>query len=130
MSHMATVECMIKDLEALEEAAKNKGGALVKGKTEAKFYGGAREKCSHAITHPNSNYEIGVRRLAQADEAYELRYDGFDGTLNRAFGNNLEGLRNEYLAVVAEQQLERGRYRFSREAVEGEPNTIRLVARR
>lgn len=129
MSHVATVECMIRDLDAMEQAAKNKGGTLKRDQKSHAYYAGAREKCEHAISHPSSSYEIGLRRLAQADEAYELRYDAYDGNLDRAFGARLEGLQNEYLAVVAEKQLEQGRYRYERQAVEGDPQAIRLVAR-
>ena len=130
MSHVVGVSCEVRDLDALEQACANKGATFVRDQKSHAYYGGAREKCDHAIKVPGCTYEIGVRRnRAQADEVYDLRYDNYDRSLDRVFGANLEGLQNEYLAVVAERQLSYGRYRLEREAVEGDPHAIRLVAR-
>lgn len=121
MSHVSVVKCHLRDLDALETAAEKLGGVLHRNQRTFKMYGSRPEPCLHAITlrdEPNA-YEIGLRQTAANDpHTFEFACDFFDGKLSKAFGQNLTGLQNEYLAVVAERQLEQGGYRVVREEAE------------
>lgn len=128
MSHIATVHCQIKDLDALEEAVKKFNATLKRNQTSFKAYAGTNTKCKHAIELDGDRnaYGIGLRQLAQADEEYELACDFYDSKLERAFGTGLVSLKNEYQAVVAETTLARRGYRVRRDVDTREQ--IRLVA--
>lgn len=119
MSHIASVNCQIKDLDALELAAQKFNARLVRGKTSFKaYYGDTNTKCQHVVEMVDNpkGYSIGLRQKAQADEEYELACDFFDGSLAKAFGPELVNLRNEYQVAVVQANLPRG-YRFQREDV-------------
>ena len=123
MSHVATVQCKIADLDAFEEAVKKKGGVLVRGQREFRYYAGAKDRCVHAVhlASDPTGHEVGLR-LAEANtpDVYNLAYDvSYASNVNRAFGPNCEGLQNEYLAIVAESQLQAGGWMVRRE-VEGQ----------
>lgn len=130
MSHVAKVSCAIRDLSALEVALEKLGGELRRGQTSFKMYGSAKQPCVHAIALKGATkdtYEVGLRYKTAGDpETFEMACDFFDGKLSKAFGQNLDGLQNEYLATVAERQLSRRGYRVRR--VESEARQIRLVA--
>lgn len=119
MSHVSVVDCEIRDLTALRAAAETLGAELLYGKRTFNMYG-APQPCVHAIAlkgQPDA-YEIGLRqKVAGDDSVFQFACDFYDGRLRAAFGENLEGLQNEYLAVVAEQELARGGYRVEREVV-------------
>ena len=130
MSHIATVKCEIKSLDALEEAVQKFHATLHRGKTNFKAYAGTNTKCLHTIELDGdaNAYSIGLRQLAQAEEAYELACDWYDGKLERAFGRDFIGLRNEYQAVVAEKALKKQGWRVSRKV--NERQHIHLYAQR
>jgi hypothetical protein len=128
MSHVATVQALVKDLDALETAVEKFGGELRRNQTSFKMWG-TPERCLHAIRLKNNpgGYEIGLRQATPEDkDTFEFACDFFDGSLVRAFGSELKNLRNEYMAVVAERQLQRRGYSVRRE-VQGEQ--IHLYAR-
>ena len=132
MSHVATVQCLIKaaSLDLLNEAAQKFGGELVENQTSFLMWGSRREPCIHAIrlTNQPGAYEIGLRRAEANDPTtFNLAADFYDGRLNKAFGHELVDLRNEYLALVAEQQLRRGGYRVMEREQEGQRLTVRGV---
>lgn len=128
MSHISKVACEIKDLDALRAAAEKFGAELLYGKRTFKMYG-SPAPCIHAIAlKGGSGYEVGLTYKTAGDESsFELACDFYDGNLERAFGPQLTNLRNEYLAVVAEQQLQRRGYRVRRD-LEAPAHQIRLLA--
>lgn len=128
MSHVAKVNCSITDLDALSQAlGKFPGAALVRGKKAFRMYGSESQPCVHAITVPNTKYEIGLRyKSLNPADGFEPACDFYDGSLSRVFGDQLTTLRNEYSAVVAESTLRRRGYRVTRQI--DTPQQIRLVA--
>lgn len=110
MSHVTTGSCVIKDLEALKLAAQELGGAFVAGQHSYKWYGryvgdaplpkgltiDDLGKCTHAITLPKVEYEVGVVR--QSDGSFRLMFDywGPGQGLVKAFGENLGKLQQIY----------------------------------
>lgn len=110
MSHVTTGSCVIKDLEALKLAAQELGGTFVAGKQTYQWYGkyvgdaplpkgvtvDDLGKCTHAITLPKVQYEVGVVR--QPDGSFRLMFDywGPGRGLVKAFGDNLGKLQQIY----------------------------------
>lgn len=128
MSHVATVECRVTDLDALAAALGGKA-ELRRGQASFRSYQSG-QKCAHAIrlTGDAQAYEIGLQRRAEAEESYDLKYDswGPGRALEVAFCPGLVGLRNEYMATVAEWAMQRRGWSVQREQVGQE---IHLYAR-
>ena len=116
MSHSVVVAAKYKSLDALETAVRRCGGELVRNQSQHAFYGG-HEPCLHAIkvagTKTSGGYsgiwEIGViLASAEADAAYQLKYDSFGrpgAALDAVFGHGLSKLAEEYAAEVALREL-------------------------
>lgn len=115
MSHVSTVACEIRDLEALRAAAEKFGAQLLYGQTSFTYYH-QKAPCLHAINLPGVSDQIGLR-LKEANDptTFTLNCDFYSGGLEKKFGPQLEGLRNEYLAVIAERELAKGGYRVTRQ---------------
>ena len=131
MSHIAVVNCVITNLDALATAAEKLGGELMRDQRSFRMYGSQQQPCLHAIRLKGKAdaYEVGLRqKAAEEPGTFDLACDFFDGNLTKAFGQNLTGLQNEYTALVAEQAMRRRGYRVQRDA-EAPANVIRLVAR-
>lgn len=132
MSHVARVDCEIRDLDALEIAVAKMGAELRRNQKTFRMWGtgsSAHQPCVHAITLTGDKnaYEVGLRQKTAGDpNTFEFACDFFDGKLTRAFGPNLTTLQNEYLAVVAERQLARRGWRVRREV--DTRQQVRLVA--
>lgn len=146
MSHVASVECQVKDLGALQAAADRLGFDFIAGKTSYRWFGrflndwpshraainkGVDPKtfgtCDHVLrlrSQPNG-YEIGV--IEGEDDTYQLTYDTFGNGhhLERAGGVDLVTLRNEVAAETATRVLQRRGFRVQRT---DEQQHIRLVA--
>lgn len=109
MSHIAKVQIIVKDLEALAAAATALGCELVTGQKTHRYYANAQGKCEHAIrvTGSKEAYEIGVVR--GADGNWELQADFYQGGrgLAEKVGADAVKLRQEYAAQVAEKQARR-----------------------
>lgn len=129
MSHIVSVECKVKDLDALEVAVSKFNAQLVRDAKTFKGYANSNQPCVHKITWEGAQYEVGVR-LSEASSTpeYTLHCDFWDGHVGRKLGENMTGLRNEYQAVVAERTLARRGWRVRREVDEGQ--RIRVVASR
>lgn len=147
MSHVAAVECIVKDLEALKVAADKLGFEFRENQTTHRWYGrfmndwssdraavnkGRDPKkfgtCTHALrlkSNPNG-YEVGV--VAQDDgESYDLVYDtyGSGRQLEQAAGVDLVHLRNEVAAEISTRTLQKRGWRVARQ---DEGQVIRLTA--
>lgn len=120
MSHVAYVEGEVKDLDALDEALlkfPEAKAALNRNQKVFRGYGSERAPCLHAISMQGMNYEIGLRLKNAADpDTYQFAADFYSGELTRAFGPQLVHLRNEYMAVVAENALRQQGYMVTRYA--------------
>lgn len=124
MSHVASVQLVIKDLGALAQAAEKLGMELVLGQTNYKWYGrwvndydaqdaayrqGLKTedygKCEHVVRVKGnpSAYEIGVVKNPDGD-GYRLVWDFYGGcgqALLAKAGPNCGWLADEYGAAVA-----------------------------
>jgi hypothetical protein len=125
MSHVATVNVVVKDLDCLEEAARRCGLEMVRGQKTYRWYGrhvgdypvpaGFEVKdlghCTHALRiaqdqlHPGNShaYEVGV--VARPDGTYALIWDFWarGHGLQDVIGDQGKTLINEYALQVAEQ---------------------------
>lgn len=142
MSHVATIDLHVKDLEALVEAAKLLGMELKTGQTTYRWWGRSvgdyplpegfkasdLGKCEHALTIPGNPraYEVGVVKRRDGKPGYTLLWDFYGGGygLRNAIGEDGVKLKGEYsLAVAAKIQRARG-YRVERKITAGK---IQLV---
>lgn len=133
MSHVANVEIEIKDLNALETACKKLGVVLKRGqKTWNSFYGQRQEQYGrgeHAITVPDSAYEIGVIKNANGS-GFHLAFDSWSkqgNAITARLGAGLTRLKNEYTATIATRQLQRQGFSVRRTMKNGR---IQLVGER
>jgi len=103
MSHVATIELIVKDLDALELACKSLGLELVRDQHTYQWYGRHLGKCSHAIRVAGnpSAYEVGV---VQSQDGYTLLWD-FYGSQGKAMqdciGRDGLKLQDAYATQVA-----------------------------
>jgi hypothetical protein len=116
VSHVAVVNCIVKDLEALGKACAKKNARLNVGAKTFKSF--STERCEHSITlldNPKA-FEVGLLRDPKS-EGWKFGFDDY-GHAGRAlvdrFGEGLEVLQNEYLAVIAEDQLRRDGFMVER----------------
>ena len=125
MSHVVCAPVVVRDLAALEEAAKRLGMRLVRGKTTYKWYGRYMNdyhgqnaatqngvspeelgKCSHALVCKDGTartYEVGLYEKAPGE--YIFLYDNWSGGfgLTDKIGNNAEKLTAAYIDEVAKK---------------------------
>lgn len=128
MSHVATVDVEILDLDALDAACKRCGLELVRDRESFRYYRGNRAPCDHLIRMPGNEkaYEIGVLKL-DGKPGYTLRYDDFMGGYGMvsASGNECSALRQHYAAVVAMRTAQRQGYRVNEQRLSN--GKIKLV---
>lgn len=131
MSHIATVDLDIKDMDALKKACEQLGLELVEGKKTYKWYGTSvgdyplpagfsKEdlgKCDHVIRIPGNStaYEIGVVAKRDGTPGYQLMWDFWQGGygMEKIAGKNGNNIRQQYAAQVAMKELRRNGYRVS-----------------
>lgn len=123
MSHVATIEIQVKDLDALEAAAKRLGLSLRRGQTRYKWYGESvgdyplpegftaadLGTCEHALVvdgATDQTYEIGVTKRRDGKPGYTLLWDFFQGGygLRERVGHDGKALIQEYARTVAVKQ--------------------------
>ena len=146
MSHVSEIKLELKDLDAVEEAAKACGLELVRGQQTFKWYGtfvgdttppAGRDpkdygKCEHALrqTDMAGGYEVGLVPSLNG-EGYDALYDSWS-TYGGQLPGKLKALKREYAATVATNKantaLARKGFRVTREDLPG--NRIRLKLRR
>lgn len=135
MSHIATVDVEIKDLDALAKAAKACGLEFVTDAKTFRYYSGRRAPCSHALRVPGNDkaYEIGVVKRADG-KSYELQYDPFsrgNGMMDLVSSESdkhkqkLGRLLQAYSTAVARKEMMKAGYRVS-EKVDAK-GVVRLV---
>ena len=129
MSHVATVDVEIKDLDALEAAGKRIGMELVRGQKTFRWYGthvgdyplppGFTEEdlgtCEHAlrVVGRADSYEVGVVRRRDGRPGWSLMWDFYAGGygLMEKVGENCQTLRREYACVVASRTAQKQGFR-------------------
>lgn len=136
MSHITVIEIQIKDLDALEAAARELGLELRRGQTTYDWYGrkvgndpmpegftvADLGKCDHAITIPGNEraYEVGVCASRNGEPGYTLMWDFWNGGygLQDKIGQNGQRLIQEYAVQVAMNEAMREGFRVTREVLE------------
>lgn len=119
MSHVATVDVEIKDLQALKDAAKRVGLEFVENQKTYRWFGehvgdyplpdGFAEDdlgfCEHALRVPGSReaYEIGVVKRRDGKPGFALMWDFYGGGygLQHHVGEECNKLRQAYSVAVA-----------------------------
>ena len=120
MSHVTTIDLVIKDLKCLEKAAKSLGLEFKNGQKTYKWWGhhvgdypipeGFTKddlgKCDHAVGIPGntSAYEIGV--VGAKDGTYKLIWDFYGGGmgLQQKVGDGCGALCQQYSKEVTKKQ--------------------------
>lgn len=148
MSHIATVECEIKDLDALERACVRLGLELRRNQKTYRWFGVSvgdeplpegltaadLGHCEHAIGIPGDHeqdesrrpYEVGVCRRPVGPNGvrpagYVLHFDGWlggFGLVNR-IGEQCHTLKQNYQLEVAKRQMQLKGYRVQERTAHG-----------
>lgn len=131
MSHVATIDLHIKDLEALKLACREIGLEFKEGQKTYRWYGrhvgdyalpegttaNDLGKCSHAISVAGNAraYEVGVCERTDGKPGYRLLWDFYLGGfgLEKIVGRNAGLLKQQYAAQVAMKQLRKQGMRVS-----------------
>lgn len=132
MSHVATIDLEVHDLDCLAQAAEDIGCELARDQTTYRWWGrsvgdypmpdGFTEsdlgKCSHAIRvkgKPEA-YEVGVVPARGGKKGFTLLYDFYGGGkgLEAAVGKDAGKLKQSYAARVAEKALKRKGYKIKK----------------
>ncbi len=132
MSHVATIEIDIKDINALDRAAKRLGMTLVQGQQTYKWYGRSvgdyplpqgfkaedLGKCEHALVVDGADkqtYEVGVVRRRDGRPGFVLQWDFFAKGygLEARVGKDCQKLRQAYALEVAKMQAQRKGFRVT-----------------
>jgi len=100
MSHVTRVQLAVKNLNALAACLKQFDAELVLGQKQFEYFGGAKQKCDHAIRVKGTKYEIGL--VKQSDGSFDLQCDFWSsGGLGQRFGARGEKLKQAYAAQLA-----------------------------
>ena len=122
MSHLATIQLEVTDLDSLSKACQQIGLTLIQGKTTFKWFNGDGE-CQHAIEVPGASYEIGI---VLEDKGYVLQTDFFDKGIEAAIGKNGGLLKQRYAVERTRSEAKRKGYRIIEKQTD---NGIRLHVR-
>lgn len=111
MSHVATVDVEIKNLDWLEKACRKIGLEFVRGQTE--FFAYSDRPCEHVIRVPGQQemkkktraYEVGVTARKDGRPGWLLSYDLFMGGhgMRDIAGDKCSKLVQAYTAVAARE---------------------------
>lgn len=131
MSHVATIELEIKDLDSLAKAAKDLGLEFVEGQTTYKWFGRSvgyyplpagftgqdLGQCSHALRIPGNSqaYEIGVVKRRDGKPGYTLMWDFWHGGfgLEKQVGKNADRLKQAYAVQLSGKVMRKQGYLVS-----------------
>ncbi|MFA5766312.1 MAG: DUF1257 domain-containing protein [Candidatus Paceibacterota bacterium] len=123
MSHVVAIQLEVKDLQALETAAKALGAELVRDQKTFRWYGrwmndysadnaayrqGIKPenygKCDHIISHPQCSYDIGL--VKQPNGSFRVVADEWSaGGLTKVFGQGMAHLKQRYGVAVATKTM-------------------------
>ena len=146
MSHVATVDVHITDLQALKLACEQLGLQFMEGQQTFRWYGrhvgdyplpaGYTQtdmgKCEHALRLPDNPgaYEVGIVRRRDGKPGYTLMYDFWQGGfgLEAVIGKEAKTLRQHYATQVAIRQVRKQGFRVTQ--TQTETGAIRLTCTR
>ena len=134
MSHVADVDCRIKDLDAFKTAVEALGGEYLPDETNIRWYGrflddwssdaAARNRIdpkrfgksdAGIARFPGCTYDLGL--LKNEDGSYTPYYDSYGqghGLMKVLGGMDCPKLKNEYAAAVAIRTMARKGFRVTR----------------
>lgn len=133
MSHVATIEVIIKDqeLEALGAAVKELGLELVRDQKTFKSYQSGL-MCDHAIRVPGNPdaYEIGVVKRDDG-KGYELKWDTYGGGryLLEKVGTGAQKIKQGYATQVAIKAARAGGFRVVGRSVKADGTVLVSIQR-
>lgn len=125
MSHVVNIDLVIKDLDALAQAAKECGLELVRNKKTYTWYGRYMSdsplpegftadelgKCEHALRvidgQPGA-YEIGIVRRKDGKPGWQILFDywaGGGGLVEKVGGNNAGKLKQRYQVAIFRREM-------------------------
>jgi len=116
MSSMTQIVSEIKSLIDLERACNRLGITLVRGKTEARYYGHKTVTCDHTIEIPRTAFDIAVKK--RHDGTYVLSCDlyGPEGrVIADTCGKSLGLLKQAYAVEVAKSEARKKNMRVTEE---------------
>lgn len=131
MSHIASVDLELRDLDALAKAADHLGLELVRDCQTFNYYGGSRDAAIHKLRlkdAPAGAYEIGLRYTDASQKAYQPAWDTYGQhgqALVRAAGQDCVELKKRYAAEVSAKELRRKGYSV---AITQQDNRLRVRA--
>lgn len=146
MSHVATVDVHITDLDALKAACQQIGLEFREGQQTFRWYGrhvgdyplpeGFTQqdmgRCEHALRLPGNTqaYEVGIVPRRDGKPGYLLMYDFWRGGfgLEAAIGKEAKTLKQHYAAQVAMKQVRKQGFRVTQTLTE--TGAIRLTCSR
>lgn len=122
MSHIATVDIQLRDLDAIKAAAARLGLVFCEGQASYRWYGhrvgdsplpeGLTEDelgyCEHAITSPtDTGYEIGIVRRKDG-QGYQLAFDtwGPGQWITERLGEDMGAFKQAYGVELAKRELQ------------------------
>ena len=157
MSHVATIDVQITDLDDLDAACRRLGLELVRGQQTYRWYGehvgdfglpdGFTEEelgtCEHAIrlnatqaaalrdSFGDDPYEIGVVRRRDGKPGWSLLWDFYQEGygLERVIGQNAGRLRQAYAIEAAKRQAKRQGFRVLEQRLPGGAVELKLSKR-
>lgn len=150
MSHVATIDIEVKDLDALGKACEELGLELVKDQKRYKWYGsivggGQRimpegftnddaGKCEHVIRVKGkpTAYEIGLSTRRDGRPGYALLWDtwsGGYGIVQAVGGEKAQKLVQSYAAEVATKAAKKAGFRVVKRSVRSD-GSIQIVTQR
>jgi hypothetical protein len=144
MSHVVAIQLEVKDLQALEVAAKALGAELVRDQKTFRWFGkwmndysadnaayknGVKPenygKCDHIVRHPKCGYDIGL--VKQDNNSYRVVADEWSsGGLTRVFGAGMAHLKQQYGVAVAAKTMRNQGWNIT-EKKDAKTGNIRLV---
>ena len=107
MSHIATYATTMTSLKTIEAACLRMGLTFLRNQKTAQFYKEQQTTCEHAISIPDSTFQVGLVR--QADNTYAFAMDTYDPTLRNTMGPNGQRFLQHYAAASAIAEVKQHR---------------------
>jgi hypothetical protein len=128
MSHLATVDIEVRDLDALQEACQRVGVELVRDQKKFRNFAGRMDDCLHAIRVPGDEkaYEMGLIKREDGRPGFDITTDWWAGGkgLFTKVGIGARLLKQAYATVVAKREAIRQGFRV--QEIPGKNGSIQL----
>lgn len=111
MSHWTNIDCVVDNLDALEQAATTLGATTVRNSEARGWFASDKRKADLVISIPGVRFDIAVIKVGTK---YELQGDLYTGELEKFFGKGLARLGEEYQLVRIEREAKRAKRRTRR----------------